>query len=253
MLCRALDATGLAGYRIALGDASLYPALLDDLRRARGRRASLLAALGTRDFVGLERELATARVCDDRAAAACPSAAAAPRSSTGSPAARPTACARSWPTLPDAVARAGRLRPRPRARPRLLHGRGLRRARPGARRAARRRRALRRPARRASAATCRPSASRCGVDRLHLALAGEERRHDPRSGPPRRIAVPRGALLRRHARPARRASASTPPRSAPTTASCSSRTSASSRCARRTCRPTSRPAPPTSASPARTC
>src|SRR5689334_10518683 len=28
ILCRALDATGLQGYRIGLGDASLYPALL---------------------------------------------------------------------------------------------------------------------------------------------------------------------------------------------------------------------------------
>ena len=48
-------------------------------------------------------------------------------------------------------------------------------------------------------------------------------------------------------------SASTPARCGPTTASCCSRTSASSRCGRPTCRPTSRPAPPTSASPARTC
>ena len=48
------------------------------------------------------------------------------------------------------------------------------------------------------------------------------------------IAVPRGALLRRDARRARRTRASTPPRCAPTTASCSSRTSASSRCARPT-------------------
>ena len=37
LLCEVLDAVGLDGYRIGLGDASLYPALLDARRRARGR------------------------------------------------------------------------------------------------------------------------------------------------------------------------------------------------------------------------
>src|ERR1700758_5587237 len=32
VLCRALDATGLADYRVGLGDASLYPALMASLR-----------------------------------------------------------------------------------------------------------------------------------------------------------------------------------------------------------------------------
>lgn len=55
LLCEVLDATGLAGYRIALGSASLYPALLEtfDVRADIGER--LLGALGARDFVRLER------------------------------------------------------------------------------------------------------------------------------------------------------------------------------------------------------
>ena len=41
MLCEALDAVGLAGYRVGLGDAALYPALLE---RPRGRRRSTASA-----------------------------------------------------------------------------------------------------------------------------------------------------------------------------------------------------------------
>ena len=134
--------------------------------------------------------------------------------------------------------RARDLRPRPRARPRLLHGRGVRGLRPGARRAARRRRALRRPARalRPPAAggrlraRRRPAARRAG-----RRGAGRE----PLSG--LTIAVPRGALFgetldlldahrHRHGRGARQR-----PQAAVRA------TSASSRCARPTCRPTSRP------------
>jgi ATP phosphoribosyltransferase regulatory subunit len=64
LVCEALDATGLTGYRIALGSASLYPALLKsfDVPDAVGER--LLAALGARDFVALEREAAAAGVPD---------------------------------------------------------------------------------------------------------------------------------------------------------------------------------------------
>ena len=61
MLCRALDRAGLARYRVGLGDAALYPALLDGLGVPEDRRALLLAELGRGDFVGLEaglRELA---------------------------------------------------------------------------------------------------------------------------------------------------------------------------------------------------
>jgi ATP phosphoribosyltransferase regulatory subunit len=61
VLCRALDRAGLARYRVGIGDAALYPALLDGLDVPEDRRALLLAELGRGDFVGLEnglRELA---------------------------------------------------------------------------------------------------------------------------------------------------------------------------------------------------
>jgi ATP phosphoribosyltransferase regulatory subunit len=57
IMCRALDATGLKGYRIALGDAALYPALLRALDLAPETADRLLRELVTRDFVGLEREV----------------------------------------------------------------------------------------------------------------------------------------------------------------------------------------------------
>jgi ATP phosphoribosyltransferase regulatory subunit len=58
VLCRALDAAGLRDYRIGLGDASLYPRLLRafDVPEEAGRR--LLDALVARDFVALEGALA---------------------------------------------------------------------------------------------------------------------------------------------------------------------------------------------------
>ncbi len=56
VMCRALDATGLRGYRIGLGDASLYPGLLRALDVPAEACDRLLKELVTRDFVGLERE-----------------------------------------------------------------------------------------------------------------------------------------------------------------------------------------------------
>ena len=56
VLCEALDAVGLQGYRIGLGDAGLYPALLGAFDVPEEARARLLHELATRDFVGLERE-----------------------------------------------------------------------------------------------------------------------------------------------------------------------------------------------------
>jgi ATP phosphoribosyltransferase regulatory subunit len=57
-LCaRALGAAGLRGYRIALGSAGLYPALLDSSGVHGEARAALLHELVTRDFVGLAREV----------------------------------------------------------------------------------------------------------------------------------------------------------------------------------------------------
>jgi ATP phosphoribosyltransferase regulatory subunit len=58
VLCAALDAVGLEGYRIGLGDASLFPALMASLGVPEQARAGLLAALASRDFVALEQSLA---------------------------------------------------------------------------------------------------------------------------------------------------------------------------------------------------
>jgi ATP phosphoribosyltransferase regulatory subunit len=68
LLCRALDAAGLRDYRVGLGDASLYGALLDAFAVAPEARARILHELVTRDFVGLEREVAAAGIGGDEAA-----------------------------------------------------------------------------------------------------------------------------------------------------------------------------------------
>jgi ATP phosphoribosyltransferase regulatory subunit len=57
VLCRALDAAGLREYRIGLGSASLYPRLMDDAGVPDAARPLLLQALARRDLVGLEREV----------------------------------------------------------------------------------------------------------------------------------------------------------------------------------------------------
>jgi ATP phosphoribosyltransferase regulatory subunit len=59
VLCRALDAAGLQNYRVGLGDASLYPALLDRLNvQDEYRRERILTELADGDFVGLQAEVA---------------------------------------------------------------------------------------------------------------------------------------------------------------------------------------------------
>jgi len=65
VLCDALDAVGLAAYRIGLGDASLYPRLMGELGVPDDAQPNVLRALGRRDFVGLERALRDAGVADD--------------------------------------------------------------------------------------------------------------------------------------------------------------------------------------------
>ncbi len=57
VLCEALVAAGLANWRIGLGDASLYPRLLDRIGVPDGARAQILHELVTRDYVGLGREV----------------------------------------------------------------------------------------------------------------------------------------------------------------------------------------------------
>jgi len=54
VLCRALDATGLRDYRVGLGDASIYPSLMEAVGVQESRRPELLDHLVGRNFVGLE-------------------------------------------------------------------------------------------------------------------------------------------------------------------------------------------------------
>lgn len=67
VLCRGLAATGLRDFRVGLGDASLYPAVLDGFGVDGEARARILHELSTHDFVGVERELVAAGL--DRSAA----------------------------------------------------------------------------------------------------------------------------------------------------------------------------------------
>ena len=57
VLCTALDAAGLKTYRVGLGDASLYPALLEAVGVEAEQRERILEELVSGDFVGVEREL----------------------------------------------------------------------------------------------------------------------------------------------------------------------------------------------------
>jgi ATP phosphoribosyltransferase regulatory subunit len=68
VLCAALDAAGLRDYRVGMGDAALYPALLDSFEVEAPARERILYELGTRDFVGLERELGAAGLSGEDAA-----------------------------------------------------------------------------------------------------------------------------------------------------------------------------------------
>jgi ATP phosphoribosyltransferase regulatory subunit len=60
VLCAGLDAAGLRDWRVGLGDASLYPALLSSFGVADEARARILHQLAARDFAGLEREIGAA-------------------------------------------------------------------------------------------------------------------------------------------------------------------------------------------------
>ncbi len=61
VLCAALDAAGLETYRVGLGDASLYPGLLEALGVAPDARDRILGELVRGDFVGLEQEVTALR------------------------------------------------------------------------------------------------------------------------------------------------------------------------------------------------
>ena len=57
VLCAALDAAGLRTYKVGLGDASLYPALLQAVGVAPEAHETILSELAAGDFVGVEREV----------------------------------------------------------------------------------------------------------------------------------------------------------------------------------------------------
>jgi ATP phosphoribosyltransferase regulatory subunit len=58
VLCDALEAAGLDGFRVGLGDVSLYPGLLGAMGVPGSTRERILEELVSGDFVGVERELA---------------------------------------------------------------------------------------------------------------------------------------------------------------------------------------------------
>jgi ATP phosphoribosyltransferase regulatory subunit len=57
VLCAALDAAGLETYRVGVGDASLYPELLAGVGVGDGARERILTALARGDFVEVETEI----------------------------------------------------------------------------------------------------------------------------------------------------------------------------------------------------
>src|SRR3984885_12002335 len=57
VLCAALDAAGLQTYRVGLGDASLYPSLLEALGVDPAPTNVILAELARGDFVAVERQI----------------------------------------------------------------------------------------------------------------------------------------------------------------------------------------------------
>jgi ATP phosphoribosyltransferase regulatory subunit len=59
ILCKALDAAGLKEYRVGLGDATIYPALLDSMNVPPLAQDELLGHLVDGNFVGLEHALAS--------------------------------------------------------------------------------------------------------------------------------------------------------------------------------------------------
>jgi ATP phosphoribosyltransferase regulatory subunit len=64
VLCRALEAVGLREFRIGLGDATLFPRLLEEAGVDGDARQRILRELATGDFVGMEHELGVLRIDD---------------------------------------------------------------------------------------------------------------------------------------------------------------------------------------------
>ena len=209
--------SGLRGYRVGLGDAGALPGAARHGRRDRRARAARCshelrhARLRPASSARSARSGWTPR--RPSCCCACPQTARRRRGARRGGPERSTACARCTRCSTPAIAE------------RVIFDLGLLRDLgyytgavfevydPARRRAARRRRALRRAARAASAAPLPAVGFALDVERLHAALTGEEGGVNGLT-----IAVPRGALFARHARPARPPRRSTPPRCAPTTA-----------------------------------
>ncbi|MBA3807814.1 MAG: ATP phosphoribosyltransferase regulatory subunit [Solirubrobacterales bacterium] len=68
LLCHALDAVELKDYRVGLGDASLFPALMASLNVPEDAKHALLERLVSRDFVGLQAALADSGIGGEAAA-----------------------------------------------------------------------------------------------------------------------------------------------------------------------------------------
>jgi ATP phosphoribosyltransferase regulatory subunit len=67
VLCGALDAVGLSGYRVGLGDAALYPNLMAAFDVPEEARERMLQELARKDLVGLEREVQQLGLADEAA------------------------------------------------------------------------------------------------------------------------------------------------------------------------------------------
>lgn len=67
VLCRALEATGMSGFSIGLGDISLFPGLLDALGVAAEDQAFMLDALRARDLVAISQRAGTLGLDHDSA------------------------------------------------------------------------------------------------------------------------------------------------------------------------------------------
>jgi ATP phosphoribosyltransferase regulatory subunit len=64
VLCDALEAAGLANFRVGVGDVSLFPALLRSLGIEPPQADLIIAELATGDYVGVERELGRIRLSE---------------------------------------------------------------------------------------------------------------------------------------------------------------------------------------------
>jgi ATP phosphoribosyltransferase regulatory subunit len=64
VLCATLDAAGLQSYRVGLGDAALYPSLLEAFGVTGERQDLILASLSAGDFVGVGRALQSLGLSD---------------------------------------------------------------------------------------------------------------------------------------------------------------------------------------------